>query len=272
MPDMQDVEKIVVQKEEQQPIEVFKLNFSEEDVSEAFDITRRNFITRTIVMITVFAVIIGLIIASNQGNEAVALFLGMAIMWAIFWFTAMRQNSRVWKQSSQRICSSTYEYKVFEEELDITIYNAEGRAISKYIRNFDEIGRVWQTEKLLLVEVRNESFLFKKSELNKENPFYLLLQSKLAKNNEANRYEKSAKALVIASEISIMVAMVLYLITSKDETQNSGMMFFVLLPIPVSSVIYGLMLKAKDYNYMKSLVIGIITAVVLILCGITFAS
>ena len=69
-----------------------------------------------------------------------------------------------------------------------------------------------------------------------------------------------------------MVAMVLYLITSKDETQNSGMMFFVLLPIPVSSVIYGLMLKAKDYNYMKSLVIGIITAVVLILCGITFAS
>ena len=57
-----------------------------------------------------------------------------------------------------------------------------------------------------------------------------------------------------------------------DGQLKRGMMFFVLLPIPVSSVIYGLILKAKDYNYMKSLVIGIITAVVLILCGITFAS
>ncbi len=83
------------------------------------------------------------------------------------------------------------------------------------------------------------------------------------------KFKITSNILFAASLLSILGALVLLdFITQEDYLYLENMwMFFLFTPIPISSIIFGFVMKARGYKYKKNIVIGIIMTIFLCIYG-----
>lgn len=75
--------------------------------------------------------------------------------------------------------------------------------------------------------------------------------------------------LFVASMLSILGALALVSVVSNVNNLfvENMWLFFLMTPIPVTSTIFGFILKAKGYKYKKNIIVGIIMTFFLCIYG-----
>lgn len=117
-----------------------------------------------------------------------------------------------------------------------------------------------------------QSYIVRQSDLKENSAFYSFMYnnpSKTIASAMPNKWKIVSDILFFASLFSLFVAMPLIGIVSKMNglTVENTWVFFALTPIPVSSVIFGFVLKSKGFKYKKNVIIGIIMTLILCLYG-----
>ncbi len=137
---------------------------------------------------------------------------------------------------------------------------------------FTDIEQVNQLGKWLLFQFGGQSFIVRKSELKENSAFYSFMYqnpSKITETTIPNKWQVISVILFIASLLSIMGALALVgAVSSVNNLFIENMwLFFLMTPIPITSTIFGFVLKSKGYRYKKNIIVGIIMTFFLCIYG-----
>ena len=259
------------QNAEIQPNESYRFTFSNEELNEIYRMQRKSIYKRPIIFTVLCILMIVFFIGSSAPDVMIGFSFGMFLIGAVSHIKGIRAYSKVWKNSTERICKSTYEYKVFDNYISVNIYR-ENEKIRESKCFFTDIEQIQQFGKWLFLQFGGQSFIIRKSDLKENSEFYSYMYknpSKIIESPVSNKWKTVSIILFVASLLSIMGALVLVGAVSNANglfVENMWL-FFLLTPIPITSIIFGFVLKSKGYKHKKNIVVGFIMTLFLCIYG-----
>ena len=260
------------QNAEIQPNESYRFTFSNEELNEIYRMQRKSIYKRPIIFTVLCILIIVFFIGSSAPDVMIGFSFGMFLIGAVSHIKGIRAYSKVWKNSTERICKSTYEYKVFDNYISVNIYR-ENEKIRESKCFFTDIEQIQQFGKWLFLQFGGQSFIIRKSDLKENSAFYSYMYknpSKIIEPPVSNKWRTISIILFVASLLSIMGALALVGAVSNANglfVENMWL-FFLLTPIPITSIIFGFILKSKGYKYKKNIIVGFIMTFFLCIYGL----
>ena len=251
--------------------ELYRFTFSKEELSEIYRLQRKSVYKRPLIFTILCILMIVFFIGSSAPDVMIGFSFGMFLIGVVSHIKGIRAYSKAWKNSTERICKSVYEYKVFENYISVNIYR-ENEKIRESKCFFTDIEQIQQFGKWLFLQFGGQSFIIRKSDLKENSAFYSYMYknpSKIMEKPLHNRWKTLSIILFVASLLSIFVAMFLVaMVSSKNHLFVENMwLFFLLTPIPIASIVLGFVLKLKNYKYKKNIIVGIIMAALLCIYG-----
>ena len=253
------------------PNESYQFAFSKEELNEIYRLQRRSIYKRPVIFTVLCVLMIVFFIGSSAPDIMISFAFGMFLISDISHIKGIRAYSKAWKNSTERICKSIYEYKVFDNYISVNIYR-ENERIRESKCFFTDIEQIQQFGKWLFLQFGGQSFIIRKSDLKENSAFYSYMYknpSKIMEKPLHNRWKTLSIILFVASLLSIFVAMFLVAMVSSENhlfIENMWLLF-LLTPIPISSIILGFLLKSKNYKYKKNVIVGIIMVALLCIYG-----
>lgn len=196
---------------------------------------------------------------------------GMLFIGTVYLIKGIHTYSKAWKNSVERICELTYEYNIFEKYIEVNIYR-KNEKIRKSKCYYTDIEQIQQFDKWLLLQFGGQLFIIRKSELKESSAFYSYMYKNPEKTMDSpasNGWRVASVVLFVASLLSIFAALALDgIVSNANKLYVENMwLFFLLTPIPISSIVLGFALKSKGYKYKKNIIVGIIMTALLCIYG-----
>ena len=264
----------IEQNNENSPIESYRFAFSKEELSEIYRLQRKSVYKRPLIFTVLWILMIVIFIEASAPDVMIYFSFAMFLIGAVSHIKGIRAYSKAWKNSAERICKSIYEYKVFDNYISVNIYR-ENERIRESKCFFTDIEKIQQFGKWLFLQFGGQSFIIRKSDLKENSAFYSYMHKNPSKKMEKplhNRWKILSIILFVASLLSIFVAMFLVAMVSIKNLLfiENVWLFFLLTPIPISSIVFGFVLKSKNYKYKKNVIVGIIMTAQLCIYGSFF--
>ena len=261
----------IEQNDEILPNESYQFAFSKEELNEIYRLQRKSIYKRPVIFTVLCVLMIVFFIGSSAPDIMIGFAFGMFLIVAISHIKGIRAYSKAWKDSTERICKSIYEYKVFDNYISVNIYR-ENERIRESKCFFTDIEQIQQFGKWLFLQFGGQSFIIQKSDLKENSAFYSYMYknpSKIIEPPVSNKWRTISIILFVASLLSIMGALALVGAVSNANglfVENMWL-FFLLTPIPITSIIFGFILKSKGYKYKKNIIVGFIMTFFLCVYG-----
>ena len=261
----------IEQNDEILPNESYRFTFSKQELNEIYRLQRKSIYKRPIIFTVLCILMIVFFIGSSAPDVMIGFSFGMFLIGAVSHIKGIRAYSKAWKNSTEQICKSLYEYKVFENYISVNIYR-ENEKIRESKCFFTDIEQIQQFGKWLFLQFGGQSFIIRKSDLKENSAFYSYMYknpSKIIEPPVSNKWRTISIILFVASLLSIMGALVLVGAVSNANglfVENMWL-FFLLTPIPITSIIFGFILKSKGYKYKKNIIVGFIMTFFLCIYG-----
>ena len=261
----------IEQNNEILPNELYRFTFSKEELSEIYRLQRKSVYKSPLIFTILCILMILFFIGSSAPDVMIGFAFGMFLIGAASHIKGIRAYSKAWKNSTEQICKSVYEYKVFENYIRVNIYR-ENERIRESKCFFTDIEQIQQFGKWLFLQFGGQSFIIRKSDLKENSAFYSYMYknpSKIIEPPVSNKWRTISIILFVASLLSIMGALALVGAVSNANglfVENMWL-FFLLTPIPITSIIFGFILKSKGYKYKKNIIVGFIMTFFLCIYG-----
>lgn len=271
------VDKILGSEEDVQedivaPEEIYRFNYSDDELSEVYKISRRIWFKRPLLFLVINVAVLFFVVCLNDLNDLIDLIEIASTVLFISSISFVRQisaNRKIWKKSKIIMLESCYEYQFYNDFVKISIYrNNETVQTSKIY--FQEIEQIQDCGKYLFLIISGHFYILRKTDLSENSVFYSFMKNNPEKtvfNNHSGFLKTLSAILVAASIFSIFAALVLMSNVSNSNhlfVENTWL-FFLFVPIPVLSIVFGLILKSKGYKYKKNVIVGIVMT--LLLCA-----
>ena len=259
------------QNAEIQPNESYRFTFLKQELNEIYRLQRKSIYKRPIIFTVLCILMIVFFIGSSAPDVMIGFSFGMFLIGVVSHIKGIRAYSKAWKNSTERICKSVYEYKVFENYIGVNIYR-ENERIRESKCFFTDIEQIQQFGKWLFLQFGGQLFIIRKSDLKENSAFYSYMYknpSKIIELPVPNKWRTVSIILFVASLLSIMGALALVGAVSNENglfVENMWL-FFLLTPIPITSIIFGFILKSKGYKYKKNIIVGFIMTFFLCIYG-----
>ena len=262
----------IEQNNEILPNELYRFTFSKEELSEIYRLQRKSVYKSPLIFTILCILMILFFIGSSAPDIMIGFAFGMFLIGAVSHIKGIRAYSKAWKNSTEQICKSVYEYKVFENYIRVNIYR-ENERIRESKCFFTDIEKIQQFGKWLFLQFGGQSFIIRKSDLKENSAFYSYMYknpSKIIEPPGSNKWRTISITLFVASLLSIIGALALVGAVSNANglfVENMWL-FFLLTPIPITSIIFGFVLKSKGYKYKKNIIVGFIMTFFLCIYGL----
>ncbi len=259
------------QNAEIQPNESYRFTFSKQELNEIYRLQRKSVYKRPIIFTGICVLMIVFFIGSSAPDAIIGFAFGMFLIGAISHIKRLQAYSKAYKNSTERICKSIYEYKVFDNYISVNIYR-ENERIQDSKCFFTDIEQIQQFGKWLFLQFGGQSFIIRKSDLKENSAFYSYMYKNPAKAVDTpipNKWKTASILLFVVSLLSILGALALVGAMSEANglfTENMWV-FFLMTPIPTASIILGFVLKSKGYKYKKNIIVGFIMTFFLCIYG-----
>lgn len=259
------------QKDDILPNETYQFHFTRDELNEIHRLQRKNIYRGPIIFALCCIFLIIRAIGGAAHSAATGFIFGMSLLGIVSHIKGILIYRKNWENSVNRICKSTYEYRVFEDFIHISIYR-ENEKIHEIKCFFADIEQIQQFDKWLLLQYGGQAFMLRKEDLKESSAIFSYMYknpSKIVEKLMNNRWKVLSIILFVASLLSIVGALVLVgVVSSKNNLFVENMwLFFLFTPIPIASIVFGFVLKSKKYKYKKNIIAGIIMSVLLCIYG-----
>lgn len=156
-------------------------------------------------------------------------------------------------------------------DFEKSIYR-NGEKISESKCYFNDIEQIHQYDNWLFLQIGGQLYVLRKRELKENSAFYSFMYKNPLKTKASampGKWRAISIILFVASLLSLNGALILVGAVSNANNLfiENMWLFFLMTPIPISSIILGFVLKSKGYKYKKNIVAGIIMTFFLCLYG-----
>ena len=254
-----------------EPKEAYVFKYEKSDLQEVFKKARFPLIKRAIIF-TLACIVLFVFLAAAEANDTIiGLLLGYFLLGVISHIKGYFAYGKAWKVSENRLLESTYSYEIFEGYFILNI--SKNEEITKTFKiYFEDIEKIQSFGNYLVFQIAGQSYIIKKDDLISESAFITFC------NNTPNKVEakKPKDKLKIISILLFVLSICTILGASIGVAILSGInqamtenmwVFFLFLPVPIASIVFGFYLKKKGYKYKKNVIVGIIMSALLCIYG-----
>ena len=191
----------IEQNNEILPNELYRFTFSKEELSEIYRLQRKSVYKNPLIFTILCILMILFFIGSSAPDVMIGFAFGMFLIGAVSHIKGIRAYSKAWKNSTEQICKSVYEYKVFENYIRVNIYR-ENERIRESKCFFTDIEQIQQFGKWLFLQFGGQSFIIRKSDLKENSAFYSYMYknpSKIIEPPVSNKWRTISITLFVAS-------------------------------------------------------------------------
>lgn len=251
--------------------ESYEFNFCGEELKEIQRYQNTHVYKRPIVFTIVTVLLVLFLIVGKAPDLLLGFAVGVLFIGTVSNSKGILAYKKAWKSSSVRITESTYKYEIFDDYLEIDIFRSGNKTKSYHVK-FHDIENIQPLKNHYLLQITGQLFIVRKSDLKKDSVFYSYLYKNSTKSTQPstpNGWKTASITLFVLSLCSIWFALLLVSYASSKNglfTENMWL-FYTVMPIPVSSVVFGLAAKHKGYPYRKNVIGGMIIAVLLCIYG-----
>ncbi len=273
--------------EKPQPVETYRFTLTEDDNKIRYK-TWLTALVRTLLIPFIFLTVMlifayngtvtstkGTLVTQHDLKDAVPLIVFILIVYIIVAVRTMKKNINLFNLHLSQSQSNVYEYNTFYNYFTASI-EKNNETTSFYKIYFEDIEKIEDSEHFFSLIASGIRFDIPKRLLPENSFCSFLAKSNPAKTKtvkKADAWTITSVILFIASFFSVYLAMLLVNQSVPDVHDIHSVfekmrLFFIPLPIPLASIIFGFILKKKKYyNYKKNIVIGCIMAVILCMYG-----
>ena len=260
-----------IKENKNEPNEAYVFKYEKSDLQEVFKKARFPLIKRAIVFTLACIVLFVFLAVAGANDTIIGLLLGYFLVGVISHIKGYFAYSKAWKTSESRILESTYSYEIFEGYFILNI--SKNEEVTKTLKiYFDDIEKIHSFGNYLVLQIAGQSYIIKKDVLIPESTFITFC------NNAPNKVEaKKPKdklkiisiLLFVLSICTIWGALIgVAILSGINQAMTENMwIFFLFLPVPIASIVFGFYLKKKGYKYKKNVIVGIIMAALLCIYG-----
>ena len=260
-----------IEENKNEPKEAYVFKYEKSDLQEVFKKARFPLIKRAIVFTIACIVLFIFFAASDAPDIMLGLLLGYFLLGVISHIKGYFAYGKAWKTSESRILESTYSYEIFDGYFILNI--SKNEEVTKTLKiYFDDIEKIQSFGNYLVLQIAGQSYIIKKDVLIPESTFITFC------NNTPNKVEaKKPKdklkiisiLLFVLSICTIWGALIgVAILSGINHAMTENMwIFFLFLPVPIASIVFGFYLKKKGYKYKKNVIVGIIMAALLCIYG-----
>lgn len=267
-----DVEKTETAPEIE-PRESYQFHYTETEVKELTRLERKLAYQRPVLFFVLVVVLIVAAIASSAHSAAVGFLLGMGFFGTVAYIKGLCTFEKMWKKTRGNLCRTAYEYRLFEDHMIVRIFR-DNEKVRESKHDYADLEGTRQYGKWLFFQFGSQSFLVRMSDLKENSMFFSHMYRFLPRVTEKpapGKWRTASVVLFVASILSLLFGAPLVMNLSKGNDAFAFLknmwMLFLLTPIPISSVVLGLVMKSRGYKYKKNVVVGIIMTVLLCLYG-----
>ncbi len=260
-----------IEKNTEKPKEAYVFKYEKTDLQEVFKKVRFPLIKRAIIF-TLACIVLFIFFAAAEANETIiGLLLGYFLIGVISHIKGYFTYKKAWKNSESRILQGTYSYEIFEGYFVLNISRNEEitRTLKIY---FDDIEKIQAFGSYLVLQISGQSYIIRKDVLIPESAFIALCNSapnKVEAKKPKDKLKIVSFLLFVLSIFTIWGALIgVGILSGINQAMTENMwVFFLFLPIPIASIVFGFYLKKKGYKYKKNVVVGFIMAALLCIYG-----
>ncbi|MBE6664297.1 MAG: helix-turn-helix transcriptional regulator [Ruminococcaceae bacterium] len=260
-----------IEENKNEPNEAYVFKYEKSDLQEVFKKVRFPLIKRAIIFTLACIVLFIFFAASDAPDIMLGLLLGYFLLGVISHIKGYFAYGKAWKSNENKILQCTYSYEIFDGYFILNISKNEEitRTLKIY---FDDIEKIHSFGNYLVLQVAGQSYIIKKDALIPESALIAFC------NNTPNKVEaKKPKdklkiisiLLFVLSICTIWGALIgVAILSGINQAMTENMwIFFLFLPVPIASIVFGFYLKKKGYKYKKNVIVGIIMAALLCIYG-----
>lgn len=260
-----------IEENKNEPKEAYVFKYEKSDLQEVFKKARFPLIKRAIFFTLACIVLFVFLAAAGANDTIIGLLLGFFLIGVISHIKGYLAYSKAWKSSESRILESTYSYKIFDEYFMLNI--SKNEEITKTLKiYFEDIEKIQSFGNYLVLQIAGQSYIIKKDALIPESAFITFCNNTPNKVEAKKPKDKSkiiSIILFVLSICTILGALIgVAILSGINQAMTENMwVFFLFLPVPIASVVFGFYLKKKGYKYKKNVIVGIIMAALLCIYG-----
>ncbi|MBQ9797895.1 MAG: helix-turn-helix transcriptional regulator [Clostridia bacterium] len=254
-----------------EPKEAYIFKYEKSDLQEVFKKVRFPLIKRAIIF-TLACIVLFIFFAATETNQTIiGLLLGCFLIGLISHIKGYFAYRKAWKNSVSRILQSTYSYEIFEGYFVLNV--SQNEEITRTLKiYFDDIEKIQTFGSYLVLQISGQSYIIKKDVLIPESTFIAFCNSAQNKGEAKKPKDKLKNVSILLFILSIctiwgaLIGVAILSGINQAMTENMWV-FFLFLPIPIASIVFGFYLKKKDYKYKKNVIVGFIMAALLCIYG-----
>lgn len=257
---------------ELQPFERYRFIYSPDEISQLIKAQKSSFFKMPLVLIVLLIILIIFSKYYAVSDMTLGFAVGASFIMFLFYLKSWLLFKNNWKKSKIAVCNSIYDFELFSDFFNVTIYRNNELICERKIYYY-EIERIIQLKYWLLIQINSQYFIVRKSDITENSAFYRIMNSNPKNNNmfiDSGVYNNISIILFALSLISLPAAF----IVAKRMCGIDSLLIdniwvsFLFLPIPVASLIYGIVLSKKGSKYKINIVIGIIFSLLLCVFGL----
>lgn len=219
--------------------------------------------------------ILTVVLKESQGKLLMAIPCGGTLFCSLILVFTQSKWKNTYKASAAAIAKRTFHISDLDGKLHFQMYSGVER-VSDELRDYTDIRSSADLGEYYSVDVAGRLCFLRKTDFGPDTEIVKHIQASRAQRpmqSERTRKYRLLSILVCIASISCLWG---GLLLSAKLTYASGDYlnfnknfwgFFVLLPIPIFSIVLGFLLKKEGAKYMKNIVIGVLVSILLILFG-----
>ena len=261
---------------ERKPKETYIFQYKKSELKEISKKAKISLIKRA-VLATLSFIFLFFFFATTANDIVLGLFSGVFLIVIIWHIKSYFVYSKIWKNNVDRIPQNIYSCEIFDGYFVLNISrNGELTRTQKIV--FEDIEKIYFFDSYLFLEFAGQNFFLNKNWLSEDSVLFSLYKNSVKRKTgetPKNRLETVSNLLIAFSIASIFLGNVaaglLWLFSERLMITDTLWILFLLLPIPIASVIFGFYLKKNGYKYKPNVVIGIIMTIILCIVGSNFS-
>ncbi|MBR3817015.1 MAG: helix-turn-helix transcriptional regulator [Clostridia bacterium] len=261
------------------PVEKYFFSLYKKDLKYIYKISTMHLLKKLVIWIFLvfFSIFVTFTDSSEEKNSYFVFFL--AIIFFCLILVRYILGLVATKKNTELLLNRNYTYEMFRDYMLVRIFNAEDE-IKTYKVYFNEFTKCWETPYCYFLELKDRTtFTIKKTVLSEYSPLrYFCQQMKTDKtdfSSEKITFLKTAgKALFICCFLSLFTAISMILDSMPESAESSIMealdnlrIFHYFLPVPILSIIVGILLNKNKIRNRKNIVVGIIIGLYMLIFG-----
>ncbi|MBQ6707697.1 MAG: helix-turn-helix transcriptional regulator [Clostridia bacterium] len=262
--------------DERKGTEFYKFQFDKNEAKQIYRFNRNNTYLKPIILILFSFFIAFFNTGASSSDAGIGFVWGMVVLLLLLYLRGFINYKKLWKKSLQRMCESSYEYEVFDDYFTVRICR-NNETVSEVKYKFSDIEKVVISDKWFFMQISGGLYTLKTNALEAGSKFFDSAIKKQPENFKQSGKVKMVSALLL---IITIVSFFAAFITTSSITFNNNLIFteamwimFLFIPIPLASIIFGFVMKAKGYKTKKNIIGGIIILSLLCIYGsFTFIS